>query len=327
MRRFSAAIIGLGQIGQGYDYDLSDDRMVLTHASAYHYHKGFDLIAAVDHDPKQCERFVGKFGLPAYASLETLLSRHHPEVFSICVPTPQHFKTFLDVIPHKPAAILCEKPIAAELSEGEEMVRLAETHQCALLVNYIRRFEPGVLVLKEMIQRQECGEIYKGVAWYSKGIIHNGSHYIDLLRFLLGEVTSVQLLERGREWMGDDQEPDACIHIGDIPIYFLAAREECFSAGSIELMGTRGHILYGDGGEYIEAREVKADPVFSGYKVLNNEPQQIPSDMKHYQLHVLDHLYKHLTLKTVLNGDGKSALGTLAVLHRMISIIAEGESS
>lgn len=318
MKKFTAVVIGLGQIGQGYDYDLSDDRMVLTHASAYHYHKGFDLIAAVDYDPRQCERFINKFGLPAYPSIETLLSNHDPEVFSICVPTSRHFKTFMDIIFHRPLAILCEKPIAAELSEGEEMVKLAEVQQCTLLVNYVRRFDPGVLELKKMIQRQECGEIYKGVAWYSKGIIHNGSHYIDLLRFLLGEVTSVRVLERGRNWMGNDQEPDACIYFGDVPIYFLAAREECFSAGSIELMGTHGHILYGNSGDDIEVRSVISDPVFSGYKTLSNNVQRIPSGLKQYQKHVLDHLHKHLTEEITLIGDGRSALKTLRIVHKII---------
>jgi predicted dehydrogenase len=317
MRRFSAAIIGLGQIGQGYDYDLSDDHMVLTHANAYHYHKGFDLAAAVDHDPKQCERFINKFGSPAYPSIEELFSHHDPEVFSICVPTSQHFKTFMDVIFHGPLAILCEKPIAAELSEGEEMVKLAKAQQCALLVNYIRRFDPGVLDLKEMIQQLEFGEIYKGVAWYSKGIIHNGSHYIDLLRFLLGEVTNVQVLERGREWMGNDQEPDICIHFGDIPIYFLAAREECYSLGSIELVGTHGRILYDNSRDYIEVRRVASDSTFSGYKILSDN-QRIPSGLKRYQEHVLDHLHKHLGGEIILSGDGRSALQTLEVVHKIV---------
>jgi predicted dehydrogenase len=318
VKRFSAAVIGLGQIGQGYDYDLSDDRMVLTHASAYHYHKCFNLVAAVDHDPKQCERFVNKYGSPAYPSIEALLSCHDPEVFSICVPTSQHFKTFMDVIFHGPLAILCEKPIAAEPSEGEEMVKLAEAQRCILLVNYIRRFDPGVLELKEMIQRQECGEIYKGVAWYSKGIIHNGSHYIDLLRFLLGEVTSVRVLERGRKWMGDDPEPDIRIYFGDVPIYFLAAREECYSAGSIELVGTRGQILCDNSRDYIEVRRVDFDSEFSGYKVLSDNVQRVPSGLKRYQEHVLDHLHKHLAGEITLSGDGKSALKTLKVVHKIV---------
>lgn len=320
MRRFSAAILGLGQIGQGYDYDASDDCLILTHASAYHYHAGFELVAATDPDPEQRERFVRKFGLPAYPDLASLISGHRPEVYSICVPTSQHFQVFKEIIPCGPAAVLCEKPIALGLSEAQEMVRLAEAHQVALLINYIRRFEPGGTALKEAVQRREFGDIYKGVAWYSKGIIHNGSHYLDFLRFLLGEVTDLQVIEKGREWLGHDPEPDVCLHFGDVPIYFLAAREECFSTGGIELMGTGGHIHYRDGGERIEVRRMQPDPTFPGYKILNPDPQLIPNDMKRYQWHVLDHLYRHLTGKTALNGDGKSATETLRIVHKIINI-------
>ncbi len=320
MRRFSAAILGLGQIGQSYDYEAADDGLMLTHASAYRHHAGFELVAAADPDPKKRERFARKFGLPAYADLDSLISGHRPEVFSICVPTAQHFQVFQEIIPYGPAAVLCEKPIALELSEAQEMVRLAEAHQVALLINYIRRFEPGGAALKEAIQRREFGDIYKGVAWYSKGIIHNGSHYLDFLRFLLGEVTDLQVLEKGREWLGHDPEPDVCIHFGEVPIYFLAAREECFSAGGIELLGTGGHIHYRDGGERIEVRRVQSDPRFPSYKILNPDPQQIPTDMKRYQWHVVNHLYGHLTGKTALSGDGKSATETLAVIQKIINI-------
>lgn len=319
MRRFSAAIVGLGQIGQGYDYDASDDRLLLTHASAYRHHAGFELVAAADPDPEQRERFVRKFGLPAYADLESLMSGHRPEVFSLCVPTPQHFQVFQEIIPWRPLAILCEKPIAPGLPEAREMVRLAEAHQVALLINYIRRFEPGGVALKEAIQRREFGDIYKGVAWYSKGIIHNGSHYLDFLRFLLGEVTGLEVLARGREWAGQDPEPDVCLHFGDVPVYLLAAREECFSAGGIELMGTGGHIHYRDGGERIEVRRIIPDPTFPGYRILAAEPERLPGDMNRYQWHVVDHLYRHLTGKTALNGDGKSATGTLAAVHQIIT--------
>jgi predicted dehydrogenase len=317
VRRFSAAILGLGQIGQGYDYEASDDSLILTHASAYHHHAGFELVAAVDPDPEPRERFVRKFGLPAYADLKSLISGHRPEVFSLCVPTPQHGEVFQEIIPCGPLAVLCEKPIALGLPEAREMVRLAEAQQVALLINYIRRFEPGGAALKEAIRRREFGDIYKGVAWYSKGIIHNGSHYLDFLRFLLGEVTGLQVLAAGREWPGQDPEPDVCLHFGEIPIYFLAAREEGFSAGSIDLVGTGGLIHYHDGGERLEVRRVQPDPTYPGYKILS-KPERLPGDMKRYQWHVVDHLYRHLTGKTALNGDGKSATETLAVIQKII---------
>jgi len=82
--------------------------------------------------------------------------------------------------------------------------------------------------------------------------------------------------------------------------------------GGIELLGTGGHIHYRDGGERIEVRKVKQDPNFPGYRILA-EPERLPGDMRRYQWHVVDHLYRHLTKETALNSDGQSAAETLAV--------------
>ena len=59
-------------------------------------------------------------------------------------------------------------------------------------------------------------------------------------------------------------------------------------------MGTSGHIHYRDGGECIEVRSMQPDPTYPGYRILS-EPERLTGDMKRYQWHVVDHLYRHLT--------------------------------
>ncbi len=113
MKVFSAAVIGLGRIGQGYDYDRPDRNHVLTHANAFKNHPGFQLIAGVDPVLAQRERFEKKFARPAYPDLRTLFSKENPQVLSIAVPTALHFQIFKEVIEHAPTAIICEKPLAA----------------------------------------------------------------------------------------------------------------------------------------------------------------------------------------------------------------------
>ncbi|MGA2331287.1 MAG: Gfo/Idh/MocA family oxidoreductase [Syntrophales bacterium] len=317
MKKFSVAIIGLGQIGQGYDYDKSSIDLILTHASAYCYHDKFELVAAVDPDPIQRGRFISKFKLPVYEDVASLVAKHRPDIFSICTPSSQHFRVFQQIIPHRPAAILCEKPIALELSEAKEMVNIAESQHCALLVNYMRRFEPGVKALKETLRRRDVGQIEKGVCWYSKGILNNGSHYIDLLRFLLEDVTDMCVIKKGRKTMGDDPEPDVFFRFGQVPVFFLALREEFFSVGRLELMGTGGHILYDDFGDTIRIRNAEADVLLKGYRVLSRKSEDIPTDLGRCQWHVVDHLYQHLITGKPLLADGRSAVENLAVIDKI----------
>ena len=314
LKRYTAAVIGLGRIGQGYDYDRYDDTIVATHASAYARHPGYELLAAVDPDPFQRERFEVKFKRPAYADLSLLMIQQRPDVFSIAVPADRHLSVFQDLIRYKPVAVICEKPIAVSVADARLMQTLADQHQCTLAVNYMRRFEPGSIALRRIIRRGEMGEFFKGVVWYSKGLLNNGSHFIDLLRFWLGGVTHVEVMAEGRRWDGHDPEPDVCIRFDDTPVYFLAGREECFSVGEINLFGSYGTISYADGGNRIELSRTCPHPVFEEYTILSPDKEIIATDLKRYQWHVLEGLYNHLIHDAVLNSTGKSATETLEVV-------------
>ncbi|MDD5171011.1 MAG: Gfo/Idh/MocA family oxidoreductase, partial [Syntrophales bacterium] len=254
MQKLTAAVIGLGRIGQGYDYDQQSDQVIVTHAAAYAKHPGYQLVAAVDPDPSQRSRFESKFDRPAYADLNSMMNHQQPDVLSLAVPAESHPAVFKDMIRYHPRAILCEKPIALTSEEGRQMQFLAEKKGFTLVVNYMRRFEPGAVALGRIVRTKEIGTIFKGVAWYSKGLYNNGSHFIDLLRFWLGEVTCVEVMRRGRLWNETDPEPDVCLHFDGIPVYLLAGREEHFSIGGIDLYATAGMVQYADSGHRIVVR-------------------------------------------------------------------------
>jgi len=319
MKRFASAVVGLGQIGQGYDYDLDARRYVLTHATAFAHHPGFELAAGVDPDGEKRIRFEQKFRKPAYLDMRSMLQRHPVEVIAIGAPTTAHFAVFDEAIKARPRAVICEKPIAMHTAEAERMVEAADQHGCSLMVNYMRRFEPGVLRLKSLIQQHELGEIYKGVVWYSKGLLNNGSHYVDLLRFVLGECRDIAVIAKGRQWDGRDPEPDLRLRFGHADIDFLALREECFSVADMELVGTKGRIYYHDSGADIRVRHALPDPVYPGYMILNAQSQAIENDFSRYQWHTCEHLYRHLTQAEPLNSDGRTATETLRVIEEVFS--------
>lgn len=319
MKRLTAAVLGLGRIGQGYDYDCADDSHVVTHASGFSHHPAFELVAGIDTNPLARKRFENKYAKPAFASVKGMADNIRPDVISIGVPTAQHAGAFAEALTRGPRAILCEKPIAGSTAEARQMVAAARENKCALLVNYMRRFEPGVLTLHRSITTGQYGEIYKGVAWYSKGLRNNGSHFIDLLRFLLGEVTACEVLSKGRRGDNGDPEPDVKIRFGTADIYLLAAREECFSIAEFELVGARGRIAYRNGGSAIQAWETGPDPDFPGYSILAHNPVAVPNDFMRHQWHVVDHLYRHLTAHVPLNSSGETAIATLQVVETLIS--------
>jgi predicted dehydrogenase len=318
MKRFTAAVVGLGRIGQEYDYDRAAEACVLTHASAFATHEGFELVAGVDPDVRQRERFERKFRRAAFGDVEALLCRQRPDVFAIAVPTRLHCSVFEMIVQARPRAVICEKPMTACVQDARRMVALAEDSSCALLVNYFRRFEPGVLALRRAIHQGDLGEIYKGTVWYTKGWLVNAAHFVDLSRFLLGEAKEVAVLDPGPRLTGDDPEPDVRIRFADTAMYFLCGREECASMAELELIGTRGRVRYEQGGARIEVQLSQPDPLFPGYRTFAGTGT-VPTDLNRYQWHVLESLHRHLTAGAELNADGRSSVETLEVIERVLA--------
>lgn len=322
MRRFDAVVAGLGNVGLRYDLGMNGDDRVTSHVRAYTTHPGYRLVGGIDPDKEGRALLEQHYGVPAFPDVAAMLAAGiRPEVCSIAVPTPLHFGFFQEIIALRPVAILCEKPLAASAAEGERMVAVASESGCALAVNYMRRFEPGVLALRRLIANGALGEIYKGSAWYSKGLRNNGSHVIDLLRFLLGDTASIKVLEVGRKWEGQDPEPDVCLSFGPARVVLLSGREECFSHIGFEIVGAGGTVRYIDGGHRIELRRARAEPALPGYRILAPEVEVLPTDLKRYQWHAVDALYRHLDQGEPLLSSGASALDTLRTIDRVCSVL------
>jgi len=105
--------------------------------------------------------------------------------------------------------ILCEKPLAMNLSEAEEMVKTCEQNNVQLSINYVYRFHPLIIKSKEIIANQMLGKIvsinlsfnidappgsnFRFTKSQSGGgaLRDLGTHMIDLLRYFGGEIVSI----------------------------------------------------------------------------------------------------------------------------------------
>lgn len=106
--------------------------------------------------------------------------------------------------------ILCEKPIALNSKQAEEMVEACRQNNVLLAVNYIHRVHPHIIKAKEIIKNQTIGklvsinvsfniDISPGANFrFNKelsggGALRDlGTHMIDLLRFVGGEITQIK---------------------------------------------------------------------------------------------------------------------------------------
>ena len=71
--RHSVLLIGLGNIGMGYDFSSSSDDYVATLAKSFSLHPRFDLIGAVDSDFEKRESFLCRYKCPAYSNIKAAI--------------------------------------------------------------------------------------------------------------------------------------------------------------------------------------------------------------------------------------------------------------
>ena len=312
-------IIGLGQIGMGYDLTLDPGTFVYSHAKAFSSHQAFELSGAVDLSESQKFLFERHFKKPGFLSLSEAFQKIKPEVVVIATPTKTHLAVLEKVLGQcQPEAILCEKPLAYDVEEARKMVEACDKAGAKLFVNYMRRSDSGCVELKKRIESGEISLPIKGVAWYSKGFLHNGSHLFNLLEFWLGAFKKAKVLDEGRLLDDLDSEPDVQVEFERGKIVFLACWEEAFSHCTIELLSPSGRLRYENGGGVIAWQPTHPDPHISGYKILQTEPEMIANGMDRYQYQVADQLDNALAGRQHALCTGREALATIEAMYKII---------
>ena len=313
-------IIGLGQIGMGYDLLLSSEKVIYTHARAFSNHLKFKLVGAVDPVKSKRDLFKKHYSKPTYSTIKSAFQEQKASVVVIASPTVQHILAIKEVLAYStPKLILCEKPLAYELSEAREIVKLCDNASVTLLVNYIRRADPGAIEIKRRIDSREITMPIKGVAWYSKGFLNNGSHFFNLLEFWLGSFKNAKILNKGRLWDKKDPEPDVQVKFEQGEVIFISAWEEAFSHYTIELLSPSGRLRYEQEGKTILWQSPDNDPHFSGYQSLKIIPEILKTGMNYYQSNVVGEIANALDEKPHTLSTGRQSLATLEAMHQIIN--------
>lgn len=137
-----------------------------------------------------------------------------PDVHVIDIATPGNTHCEIAVAAaQKGKHILCEKPLALNVSEALRMLEAAERHGVRHMVNFNYRRVPAVVLAKKLIEEGRLGRIYTFRGTYQQdwpldpsfphiwrmdrekagagSMADKGSHVVDLARYLVGEFEEV----------------------------------------------------------------------------------------------------------------------------------------
>jgi predicted dehydrogenase len=183
MADLKAAVIGVGSMG-------------CHHARVYTELTETDLVAVADVSPENSARITGQYGGYAYTDYQELLRREQPDVVTIAVPTCLH-REVAGAVMQAGAHVLVEKPIAATVEEGQQLIEQAKALGRKLMVGHIVRFDPTIQALKAHLDAGELDKIFQIVCrrigpFPSRirdvGVVVDlAPHDLDVMRFISGE--------------------------------------------------------------------------------------------------------------------------------------------
>lgn len=273
-RVYRAAIIGCGRIGADCGPVGSGSSRIASHAASYSACDRTQLVAVCDLDLERLRRCGERWKVARlYRDPSELFAAEQIGLVSICTPPATHVKLLAEVLrSDRVKGVLLEKPLAVNLENADKAIDLAAHSTAKVAVNYIRRFPSVYRQAADDLQQGRLGRIQHVNILYTKGIVNNGSHALDLLRFLFGEPARVSLLSPAGEMTAD---PTLSVKV-EFPagfeawLYGLSAN--AYNIFEVDILGSQGRMLFRDQGHVLDQFAVEDTLKKHGFRQLEPIP-------------------------------------------------------
>jgi predicted dehydrogenase len=188
--KYRVGIIGLGRIASTIDDEVQGHPTVAlpySHMACYREVDEVEVVAGADPFDAQRDDFRARWGVEnLYADYREMLEKEQLDIVSVATSAKPRPAIVNEVAKHPVKLIFAEKPLATSLAEADEMVALCNARGIKLAVGCTRRWDAWWTMARSIIASGQIGQLLQINAMGNAGISHNGSHMIDLIRFLAG---------------------------------------------------------------------------------------------------------------------------------------------
>jgi predicted dehydrogenase len=164
---------------------------------------GFKVAGITDKNCEQAERTAREHGIPkVYGSLDELLKDRDVEIIDVAV-YPQYQLEIVETATAAGKHLLCQKPFSDEYAKAVRSVELAQKAKVKIAVNQQMRWDAGIRCTRLLIDQGwlgtptyatiqvHCQTDWSLWPWIYEGkrleVMFHSIHYIDALRYLLGQ--------------------------------------------------------------------------------------------------------------------------------------------
>ena len=311
--------INFGIIGCG--------RIASRHAG--HIQRLGKLVAVCDNKPDKAEKLATDASCAWYTSHEELFKKH-PEidVIAVCTPNGLHAEHTIAAL-ESGFHVLCEKPMAISVPDCNAMIKTAEKANKELFIVKQNRFNPAVIAMKKSMEEGRLGKImsmqlncfwnrnfnyYQSSDWKGTKDLDGGtlytqfSHFIDLLYWIIGDVSDVKVFTHNYAHNGVIDFEDTgviALKFNNGVIGTINYTVNSFGRnmeGSITLFGEKGTIKVG--GQYLNELEYQR---FDNYEIGELAPGNPANEYGEYQGSMSNHDKVYENVIRVLTGKEKIA--------------------
>ena len=237
MKRYTAAIVGCGSIGN-------------AHMEGYNLVDEVEVIAVADPVPMARKTYVDAYGIPQeFETVEEMMEKARPDIVSVCTWHLLHPAPTIAAAAGGARAVICEKPMAIGMAAADSMVEACEAHGTQLVISHQRRFTPGWEKAKALVEEGVIGTPIFVTNKVADGLTNWGTHSIDGSRFVLGDPRAQWVMgaveRRTDRYERDTMIEDACMGLvhfaGDLQLFIQSdLMREGAGAGCFEIRGSEG---------------------------------------------------------------------------------------
>lgn len=305
---------------------------------AYQQTPGFSLHAVMRRDAVKAEDYARRHQVPLWFDDADALIQH-PEIDAVYIATPPDSHLFYALKVAAAGKICCvEKPMALDAQECAQMIAAFTQAEKPLFVAYYRRSLPRFLQVQQWLQQRLIGSV-RHVHWaFSRQpntadqtgqanwrtdpaqagggyFVDLASHGLDLLMYLLGDITQVQGIAQNQQglyaaedavtacWLFAPQTDGSCASGSGFWNFAAESKRD-----QVEIIGSLGSIVFS---------------VFDEHPVqLITREQNISLNIAHpphIQKYHVENIAKHLAGEAKHPSTGDTAQRATAIMAQILS--------
>jgi len=205
MAKYRVGVVGCGGISR-------------VHAHSYLAEESTEIVCCSDIKKEAADKFGEEFKIPeksCYLDHNDMLESEKPDIVSICTWHGSHSMITVDACKAGVKGILCEKPIATCLGDADAMLEAAEASGTKLIIGHQGRFNSVATKARQLIRAGAIGQPTAAFRRSGDGLLNNGTHAIDNLRYILGDPKALwvigQVSRHTDKWERRTRIEDLCM--------------------------------------------------------------------------------------------------------------------